>query len=66
MISYLVDWRNGFVGGYDEDLDQNFNTPKGQLFDSLQLYGVKNLNVITPEQLDNMRKKRYEDIKDHA
>lgn len=66
MISYIVDWGNGFIGGYDEDLDQNFNTPKGQLFDSLQFYGVKDLNVITPEQLDSMREKRYENIKDHA
>lgn len=66
MISYLVDWGNGFVGGYDEHLDQNFNTPKGQLFDSLQFYGMNNLNVITPEQLDSMREKRYEDIKNHA
>lgn len=55
MLSYLVDWGNGYVGGYTENLDQQFNTPKQNLFETLKLYEVENFKFITPLELDELR-----------
>lgn len=55
MISYLVDWGNGFVGGYTKDFDQQFNTSKSKIFDDLKLYGTENLKIITPSELNELR-----------
>lgn len=55
MISYLVDWDNGFVGGYTKDFDQQFNTSKSTVFDNLKLHGVENLKIITPSELNELR-----------
>lgn len=52
---YLVDWGNGFLGGYDEDFTQTFNTPAKMVFDDLKHYGVKNIKIITPQELDELR-----------
>lgn len=55
MISYLVDWGNGFVGGYSADFEQKFNTPKREVFDDLVRCGICNLKIITPRELDELR-----------
>ena len=52
---YLVDWGNGFLGGYDEDFTQTFNTPSRIVFDDLKRLGVRNVKIITPEELDELR-----------
>ena len=55
MISYLVDWGNGFVGGYTKDFDQQFNTSKLTVFDDLKSCGTENLKIITPSELNELR-----------
>lgn len=55
MISYLVDWDNGFVGGYTKDFDQQFNVSKSTVFDNLKLHGIENLKIITPSELNELR-----------
>lgn len=55
MISYLVDWGNGFIGGYSKDFDQCFNTPKKEVFDDMKHYGVCDLRIISPQELDKLR-----------
>lgn len=52
---YLVDWENGFIGGYDEEFTQQFNTPAKGILDVLKFYGVREFKIITPEELDNLR-----------
>lgn len=54
-LMYLVDWGNGFLGGYDEDFAQTFNTPSRIVFDDLKYLGVRNVKIITPEELDELR-----------
>lgn len=56
-IFYLVDWNNGFVGGFNEKYQQIFNTPKEMVFDDIishELLG-RILQVITSEELDALR-----------
>ena len=55
MIFYLVDWGNGFIGGYTKDFDQRFNTPKREVFDDLKRCGVETLKIISPQELDKLR-----------
>lgn len=55
MISYLVDWGNGFIGGYTKDFNQQFNTPEQDLFFSMKCNGISDLRIITPQELDNLR-----------
>lgn len=55
MISYLVDWGNGFIGGYSKDFDQRFNTPKQDVFDDMKRCGICDLKIITPQELDKLR-----------
>ncbi len=52
MFVYLVDWDNGFVGGYAEDFSQQFNTPKREVFDDLKRHGISVIKIITPQELD--------------
>lgn len=52
---YLVDWGNGFLGGYDEDFTQTFNTPSRIVFDDLKRLGVRDVKIITPKELDELR-----------
>lgn len=52
---YLVDWGNGFLGGYDEKFEQAFNTPSRMVFDDLKRLGVKNVRIIMPNELDELR-----------
>ena len=55
MISYLVDWGNGFVGGFTKDFNQRFNTPNQDVFDDLKRCGISDLRIITPPELDELR-----------
>ncbi len=55
MFTYLVDWGNGFVGGYTEDFNQQFNTPKQEVFDDLKMRGISSIKIITPQELDELR-----------
>ncbi len=55
MLTYLVDWGNGFVGGYTEDFNQQFNTPKREVFDVLKTRGISSIKIITPLELDELR-----------
>ena len=55
MIFYLVDWGNGFIGGYTKDFDQRFNTPKREVFDDLKRCGVETLKIISPQELNKLR-----------
>lgn len=52
---YLVDWGNGFLGGFSEEFEQTFNTPSKIVFDDLKRMGVKNVKIITPSELDELR-----------
>lgn len=52
---YLVDWGNGFIGGFDKDFHQAFNTPARDVSNDLKSYGVKETKAITPKQLDELR-----------
>ena len=54
---YLVDWKNNFIGGYDKNFSQIFNTVRGEIWDEVimrNLYG-KTIKIITKEDLDNLR-----------
>ena len=55
MFLFLVDWGNGFIGGYSRDFVQEFNTPKGSIFDDLERLNVSKIKIITPAQLDELR-----------
>jgi hypothetical protein len=55
VVSYLVDWGNGFVGGFTKDFDQEFNGPKRGVFDDLKCYGISDLKIITSRELDELR-----------
>lgn len=55
MFLYLVDWGNGFIGGYTRNLDQQFNTPKRDIFDDLKFYKVESFKIITPQKLNKLR-----------
>ncbi len=56
MSLYLVNWGNGFVGGYDSvDYTQVFNTSTKFLWDDLMRMNVKEFYIITPEDLDRYR-----------
>lgn len=55
MISYLVDWGNGFVGGFTKEFSQQFNTPKREVFDDMVHCGIEDLKIITPQDLDDLR-----------
>lgn len=52
---YIVDWGNGFIGGYDKELEQVFNTPLRSVFDDLKRMGIGYVTIITPQELDDMR-----------
>lgn len=52
---YLVDWGNGFLGGYDGDFTQTFNTPSRMVFEDLKRLGVREIRIITPKELDELR-----------
>lgn len=52
---YLVDWGNGFLGGFDTEFEQTFNTPSRSVFDDLKRLGVRNVRIITPQELDELR-----------
>lgn len=54
-LCYLVDWSNGFVGGYTEDFKQQFNTPKQELFDDLKRLHISEIKIISPQELDALR-----------
>ena len=54
-VFYLVEWGNGFLGGYDEDFTQTFNTPSRAVFEDLRRLGVRNVKIITPKELDELR-----------
>lgn len=55
MFLYLVDWGNGFVGGFTKEFTQKFNTPKCEIFDDLKLNGVESIKILTPQELDELR-----------
>lgn len=55
MVSYLVDWKNGFVGGYTKDFEQMFCVPRQEVFDSMVFYGIGDLKIITRQELDELR-----------
>ena len=52
---YLVDWGNGFIGGFDKEFTQTFNTPSNIIFNDLKWCGVREFKIITPEELDKLR-----------
>lgn len=52
---YLVDWGNGFLGGFSQEFEQTFNTPSKSAFDALKRMGVKEVKIITPQELDELR-----------
>ena len=52
---YLVDWGNGFLGGYSKEFEQTFNTPSKSVFDDLKMMGVTDVKIITPLELDKLR-----------
>lgn len=52
---YLVDWNNGYVGGFNADFTQRFNGPKECVFDDLKISGIREVKIITPEELDELR-----------
>lgn len=52
---YLVDWGNGFVGGFNDKYEQEFNTPSKFVFDDLKRLGIKDVRLITPKELDELR-----------
>lgn len=52
---YLVDWGNGFLGGFNKEYTQMFNTPSESVFDDLKRLEVKNVKIITPQELDELR-----------
>lgn len=55
MLAYLVDWGNGYIGGFTKDFDQLFNIHKLQDRDGLWPCDFRNAKVITPEKLDELR-----------
>ena len=58
MTLYLIDWNNGFIGGYTEHdggLEQIFNTPKGCVFDDLKRVNATSIKIFTPEEFDEFR-----------
>lgn len=52
---YVVRWGNGFTGGFDKQFKQLWNGPERYLLNDLQFYGIKKIEVITPEELDEKR-----------
>jgi len=52
---YVVDWGNGFFGGFDKNFKQAFNTPARDLERDLKSYRVMEHRIITPQQLDELR-----------
>lgn len=55
MFLYLVDWGNGFVGGFDKQFHQEFNSPQSLVFSDLKLKRVEQIKIITPHELDELR-----------
>lgn len=56
-IFYLVDWNNGFIGGFNEKYQQIFNTSKEMVFDDIISHELSGrvLQAITSEELDALR-----------
>lgn len=52
---YIVRWGNGYTGGFDKQFKQLWNGLEKSLLDDLQLYKIKKIEVITPEELDKKR-----------
>ena len=55
---YLVDWGNGFIGGFagcDDEYRQVFNTPSRSVFDDLKRLGVRDCRIISPMEFDSIR-----------
>ena len=62
---YLVDWGNGFLGGFSEEFEQTFNTPSKSVFDDLKRMGVRNVKIITPHELDELRGYHKPTLQEH-
>ena len=54
---YVVDWGNGFFGGFDKNFNQEFNVPARNLEHDLQSYRMEHrvIRAITPQRLDELR-----------
>ena len=52
---YLVDWNNGYIGGYDDKFNQRFNTDKKSIIDYLKLYEIDIVKIISPDELNKLR-----------
>lgn len=50
-----IGWGNGFTGGFDKQFNQLWNGSERSLLDDLQFYGIKKIEVITPEELNEKR-----------
>lgn len=55
MFLYLVDWGNGFVGRFDRQFNQEFNSPQSLVFSDLKWKKVDHIKIITPQELDALR-----------
>lgn len=55
MFVWLVDWGNGFIGGFNFEFEQLWNSPKELLINDLKFYEVELIRVITPAELDRLR-----------
>lgn len=55
MFLYLVDWGNGFVGGFDKRFTQRFNASESLVYLHLRLNNVEKIKIITPAELDELR-----------
>ena len=52
---YLVDWGNGYIGGYDNKFNQQFNTDKESIIDDLKRYKIDTVKIISSDELNKLR-----------
>lgn len=62
VVCYLVDWENGYVGGFSENFEQLFNTKKRYLLTTLSGYEHDELEIFPKEELERRRQYALMDI----
>lgn len=61
VVRYLVDWENGYVGGFSENFEQLFNTKKRYLLITLSGYEHDELEIFPKEELERRRQRALRD-----
>lgn len=62
---YLVDWNNGYIGGYDNEFNQRFNTDKKSIIDDLKLYKIDTVKIISSDELNKLRGYKKPSLEDY-